>query len=80
MPKLIKIISIIGTIAMLAVGGGIISHETHALHFLDAPILSLGSISGFVSFGIEIIFGIFIGFITVKLQPIFSTIIKKFKK
>lgn len=80
MPKLIKIISIIGTVAMLAVGGGIISHETHALHFLDATISNLGAISGFVSFAIEIIFGIFIGFIAVKLKPIFSAIIKKFKK
>lgn len=80
MPILIKGISIIGTIAMLAVGGGIVAHQTHALSFIEHTIENLGTISWVVSFIVEVLFGIFIGFIAVKLEPILSKIIKKFKK
>lgn len=80
MPILIKSISIIGTVAMLAVGGGIVAHETGALHFLDHAIESLGSISWLVSFLIEVLFGLIVGFTAVKLQPLLSTILNKFKK
>ena len=80
MPAVIKTISIIGTIAMLAVGGGIIAHETHILHFLEDSIKSLGSIAWFVSFALEITFGIVVGFIAVKIMPLFSLLMKKLKK
>lgn len=80
MPVVIKIISIVGTIAMLAVGGGIVAHETHALHFLDQTIESLGSISWLASFIIEILFGMIIGFIAVKIVPFLTPLFKKFKK
>ncbi len=70
MPIIIKFISIVGTIAMLAVGGGIVAHETHALSFLDSNIKALGSFSGITSFISEIIFGIIIGFVTVKIMPL----------
>ena len=80
MPIVIKLISIIGTIAMLAVGGGIIAHETHALQFLDQFIKNLGNLSWLASFIIEIIFGLIIGFFAVKIMPFITTIFKKLKK
>lgn len=79
MPIVIKIISIIGTIAMLAVGGGIISHETHILHFLDDIINSLGNFSSLSSFLLEITFGLIVGYITVKVMPIITNLFKKIK-
>ena len=77
---IIKIISHIGIVAMLAVGGGIIAHETHILHFLDSTVKSLGSFSTLVSIIIEIIFGIIIGYITVKLMPFLLNIFNILKK
>lgn len=79
MPGIIKIISIIGTIAMLAVGGGIIAHETHALHFFDDFIKNSGSFSWIISFSSEIILGLLIGFCAAKLLPLITPIIKKIK-
>lgn len=76
MPILIKVISIVGTVAMLAVGGGIVAHETHALVFLDESIKSFASFSGILEFLSQVIFGIFIGFIAVKIYGF----IKKMKK
>jgi len=77
MPYIIKTIGIIGTIAMLAVGGGIIVHETHILHSFDETIKAI-PLGGFLS---EIIIGGIIGYITVKIvpivEPIFSKIFKK---
>ena len=77
MPYIIKTIGIIGTIAMLAVGGGIIVHETHILHSFDETIKAI-PLGGFLS---EIIIGAIVGYITVKIvpivEPIFSKIFKK---
>lgn len=73
MPYIIKTISIVGTIAMLAVGGGIFVHETHILHSFDNIIKSI-PMGGFLS---EIIIGTIIGFIAVKVVPIFSKLFKK---
>jgi len=74
MPIIIKTISIIGTVAMLAVGGGIISHETHALSFLEKIFNS-----SLINFIIEIIFGLIIGYLSVKILPFFGNILKKLK-
>lgn len=75
MPYIIKIIGIVGTIAMLAVGGGIIAHETHMLHSMDS-ILETIPLGGFLS---EIILGAIVGFIAVKVVPLFSKLLKKSK-
>lgn len=73
MPYIIKTIGILGTIAMLAVGGGIIAHETHILQsFKD--ILDAIPLGGFLS---EIILGGIVGFIVVKIVPIFLKFTKK---
>ena len=74
MPIIIKTISIIGTIAMLAVGGGIIAHQTHLLHFLEPTINSYENFSTIINFILEIVFGIIIGFLAVKTLSIINLI------
>ncbi|MGE0051231.1 MAG: DUF808 family protein [Arcobacter sp.] len=76
MPYIIKTIGILGTIAMLAVGGGIISHETHILHSFD-EILKAIPLGGFLS---EIILGAIVGYVVVLIVPIISNIFSRFKK
>ncbi|XOB63452.1 DUF808 family protein [Campylobacterota bacterium DY0563] len=76
MPIIIKLISIIGTIAMLAVGGGIVAHQTHLLHFMESIINSFKDFSGIINFFVEIVFGLIIGFIAVKIVEI-TKVLKK---
>ena len=76
MPYIIKTIGVLGTIAMLAVGGGIIAHETHILQSLENIIKTI-PLGGFFS---EIILGAIVGYIVVLIVPIFSKITKVFKK
>ena len=76
MPYIIKTIGVVGTVAMLAVGGGIIVHETHMLHAFDET-LKVIPLGGFLS---EILIGAIIGYITVKVVPIVEPVLKKFKK
>ncbi len=76
MPYIIKTIGVLGTIAMLAVGGGIIAHETHILQSLENIIKAI-PLGGFFS---EIILGAIVGYIVVLIAPIFSKITKVFKK
>ena len=73
MPYIIKTIGILGTVAMLAVGCGIIAHETHILASFD-EVLKAIPLGGFFS---EIILGGIVGFIVVKIVPIFSKFTKK---
>lgn len=73
MPYIIKTIGILGTIAMLAVGGGIIAHETHILQSIEETIKSI-PLGGFFS---EIILGAIIGYIVALIVPLFSKMFKK---
>ena len=73
MPYIIKTISVVGTVAMLAVGGGIIVHETHMLHSFDEIIKAI-PMGGFLS---EIIIGMIVGFISAKIVPVFSKLFKR---
>lgn len=75
MPYIIKTIGVLGTVAMLAVGGGIIVHETHLLKTFEETIKSI-PLGGFLS---EIIIGVAVGYIVVILMNIFSKITKKVK-
>ncbi|WP_026804594.1 DUF808 family protein [Aliarcobacter lanthieri] len=61
MPHIIKIIGILGTIAMLAVGGGIIAHETHILKSFNNILTSI-PLGSFFS---DIILGAIVGYITI---------------
>ena len=63
MPYIIKAIGILGTVAMLAVGGGIIAHETHILHSFSETLKTI-PLGGFLS---EIILGAIIGFVVVTI-------------
>lgn len=75
MPYIIKVIGVLGTIAMLAVGGGIIAHETHILSSFSETLKAV-PLGGFFS---EILLGAIIGYIVVLVVPIFSKIAKKVK-
>lgn len=59
MPKLIKLLSYIGTVAMLLVGGGILSHNIEFIHHLF--IQSIPSILN------ELLVGLVIGFIVLSI-------------
>ncbi|MCT7650214.1 DUF808 domain-containing protein [Aliarcobacter butzleri] len=75
MPYIIKVIGVLGTIAMLAVGGGIIAHETHILSSFSETLKAI-PLGGFFS---EILLGAIIGYIVVLVVPIFSKVAKKVK-
>ena len=75
MPYIIKVIGVLGTIAMLAVGGGIIAHETHILSSFSETLKAV-PLGGFFS---EIILGAIVGYIVVLVVPIFSKVAKKVK-
>lgn len=59
LPKVIKLLSIVGTIAMLLVGGGIFVHHIDAVHHALESMpgilseLTIGSIIGFIALAIE---------------------------
>jgi uncharacterized protein len=76
MPIIIKVISVIGTVAMLAVGGGIVAHQTHLLHHFLELLDSFESYAWLARLITEIIFGLLVGFATVMVV----SFIKKFKK
>lgn len=76
MPHIIKTIGIVGTVAMLAVGGGIIVHETHVFHAFDEVLKSIL----FAELFVQIVFGGIVGYIAVKIVPIIEPILTKFKK
>ncbi|MDH1975538.1 DUF808 family protein [Aliarcobacter butzleri] len=73
MPYIIKVIGVLGTIAMLAVGGGIIAHETHILSSFSETLKAV-PLGGFFS---EILLGAIVGYIVVLVVPIFSKVAKK---
>ena len=75
MPYIIKVIGVLGTIAMLAVGGGIIAHETHILSSFSETLKAV-PLGGFFS---EILLGAIVGYIVVLIVPIFSKVAKKVK-
>lgn len=75
MPYIIKVIGVLGTIAMLAVGGGIIAHETHILSSFSETLKAI-PLGGFFS---EILLGAIVGYIVVLVVPIFSKVAQKVK-
>ncbi|MDN5050426.1 DUF808 family protein [Aliarcobacter butzleri] len=75
MPYIIKVIGVLGTIAMLAVGGGIIAHETHILSSFSETLKAV-PLGGFFS---EILLGAIVGYIVVLVVPIFLKVAKKVK-
>lgn len=80
-PPLLGVISVIGTVAMLAVGGGIIAHQLHLFGGIEKWLHE--NISSFVwlsEFMAEIVLGVIVGFVVIKLMPIVTLIRMKIKK
>jgi predicted DNA repair protein MutK len=88
MPKFLKVLSIVGTLAMLWVGGAIILHGLEATHWWAAPYETVKSIGkaagdsvtiakGFVTWAVQAlldgIFGIIVGLV---LIPIVGKVLK----
>ncbi len=76
MPVLIKYIGIIGTIAMLAVGGGIISHQIHLYHSFADTIDNIP----FATMLLDIILALTVGYIAVKVMEFITNILKSKKE
>ncbi len=71
LPKLIKFIGIIGTVAMLLVGGGMFVHNIHQIHdfFHAIPMIIT-----------ELIVGLIIGLIAFLIWQVALKVVKAFKK
>lgn len=71
MPALLKVLSYIGTAAMLWVGGGIIIHAVPALHHPLEHFIHDQHLTGFAAWGTEasisLVFGIVVGFIVIQI-------------
>ncbi|MDP8162311.1 DUF808 family protein [Pasteurella skyensis] len=71
MPVLIKGIGIIGTIAMLAVGGNIISHQTHLFASFNHTIENIP----FSAFVLDILLALVVGYIAVKIVELGKSVL-----
>lgn len=79
-PWILVAIGIIGTVAMLAVGGGIIEHQIGLLHTLNHYLHEhIGGWSSLVVFILQMCFGMFVGYIVIKTMPFLETSFKKIK-
>ncbi len=76
-PYLVKAISIIGTIAMLVVGGGIVAHQIGLTHTLEHFLAHFGGFEFLLTIILEALFGLILGYIVVALMPFFTWIQKK---
>lgn len=72
LPKVIKSLSVIGTIALLLVSGGIFVHEIHYLHDLWEKINLPGIVEEFIT-------GAVIGFLVLLIIKLITMVWKKFK-
>lgn len=64
-PKLMKFLSVAGTLAMFTVGGSIIAHGIHPVAHAIEGIVGTGSFSGLWKFIVEGLFGVIVGAILV---------------
>ncbi len=79
-PWILVVIGIIGTIAMLAVGGGIIEHQLGLFHSLDDYLHEhIGEWGTLIILVLRMIFGMFVGLVVIKLMPFIEPIFKKIK-
>lgn len=75
-PKLMKFLSVAGTLAMFTVGGSIIAHGIHPVAHAIEGIVGTGSFSGLTKFVVEGLFGVIVGAVLVVL---FMTV-QKFRR
>lgn len=73
LPKVIKSLSVIGTIALLLVSGGIFVHNIHYLHDLVEHLPLPGIL-------IEFLIGLVVGFVVLLIIMLFSKIWKKVRR
>ena len=73
LPKVIKSLSVIGTLALLLVSGGIFVHNIHYVHDLFENLNLPGILEEFIT-------GLVVGFITLLVISLISKVWKKFKK
>jgi uncharacterized protein len=66
-PKLMKFLSVAGTIAMFTVGGSIIAHGIPAVEQFIKALVGTGGLSGVLSFVLEGVVGVIVGVICVAL-------------
>lgn len=68
LPKVIRVLTFVGTLAMLLVAGGIFSHNVHQLHVL-------GELFAFLpSFVLELLIGLLVGYTAVVVAKIYTKI------
>lgn len=80
MPKFMKVLSVVGTIAMFSVGGSIIAHGIPAMHTVTDLLPTSGIINTISTMLVEIVVGLIAGFIVVGLMHFKAPIVKMFKK
>jgi predicted DNA repair protein MutK len=68
LPKIIKSLSVIGTIALLLVAGGIFSHNIAVLHHF------MNEIPGFVK---DLVLGLLVGLVALAFVTVFNKIVGK---
>jgi predicted DNA repair protein MutK len=79
-PWILVAIGIIGTVAMLAVGGGIIEHQLGLLHSLDDYLHEhIGGWGNLIIFILQMFFGMLVGIIVIKVMPFLQTSFDKTK-
>ncbi len=70
-PKLMKFLSVAGTLAMFSVGGSILAHGVHAIQNAINSIASYaGSMSGIAGFCLELLLGVAVGAVCVALWTV----------
>lgn len=80
MPKFMKVLSVVGTIAMFSVGGSIIAHGIPAMHSITDLLPTTGAMNLVSTMLVEIVVGLIAGFIVVGLMHFKEPIVKLFKK
>ncbi len=79
-PFIIQFISIVGTVAMLAVGGGIIIHQLHLFGGVENWLeKSIHSFSWLGMFGLEVLFGLVVGYFAIQCMALFEIAKEKIK-
>lgn len=79
MPKFMKFLSVIGTIAMFTVGGSILTHGIPAMHMVTEMLPADGVVHTVGAMLIDIIIGLLAGFIVVGIMHFKEPIVKMFK-
>jgi predicted DNA repair protein MutK len=79
-PWILVAIGIIGTIAMLAVGGGIIAHQFGLFHSLDDYLHEhIGGWGALIVLILQMLLGMLVGIIVIKMMPFLETSFNKIK-